>query len=520
MNDDEAVDLIVGAVLDSLLRRMSERPQLRAAVHHLALRLAEATRPVEEPAGRPAGAEAQAQARPASAPDDPERTAAADAEPLQARADPPPPLATKLLRLGSASMELEVPGSPESTAPAAPARGNAGGPMVPTRDHSSPATLPVGQDESLTLSIVAKRCRLKAEACRWIVSGGRELLQARPPSMREEDLVRRARAFPRCFLWMLHEGARLTSDRGLERIAACYENAGAAAELVSDILHDERRVDDLLPDAMRLLAEAQSALRVALAAAAIDREEDQYAAFRWLRERAERHRIYVERHMRLDDPADPEASDDLEQRLERFRDGFEGWQRCEAERRKLLGKVRYHCKRLAGGDAVDPAEEWRTVLATVASLVEGGLPTSDVGLRDLLLPVMDRLPEEVEPPPAARRVLGEIDAFLDSRPTAQEPARGRGGRRSSRRRSCCGAAWPCSSAVSRTRPPRATSRRCWSWRSSAGSRSAPTAPSPPSRRRSPAPRWRWSSSWPSSRTRTTARACAACAGPTASPASC
>ena len=60
--------------------------------------------------------------------------------------------------------------------------------------------------------------------------------------------------------------------------------------------------------ALDLLAEAQSALRVAIDRIDGPKDQDQFRVYDWLRGVAAREQIFIRRHMRLDDPADPAPS--------------------------------------------------------------------------------------------------------------------------------------------------------------------------------------------------------------------
>ena len=80
-----------------------------------------------------------------------------------------------------------------------------------------------------------------------------------------------------------------------------------AAEACVKATNDEWLADEnTLHDAMQLLAESSSALRVALRQTwLVQPDRDQDETHLWLRTEAWRRSIYVERFMSLDDPADP-----------------------------------------------------------------------------------------------------------------------------------------------------------------------------------------------------------------------
>jgi hypothetical protein len=67
--------------------------------------------------------------------------------------------------------------------------------------------------------------------------------------------------------------------------------------------------------------------------------------------------------------------------------------------------------------APDQSEDhWRAVAATVDELVTDGLPTSNRELREVLLPVIETLPELTEFPQGFQAVLREVDRFMATCP--------------------------------------------------------------------------------------------------------
>jgi hypothetical protein len=83
-------------------------------------------------------------------------------------------------------------------------------------------------------------CRLKAEACRWNVQR-RELMDQFDEVVRpkDEDLIRRAKAVPDCFLWM--STAYAPNPKHVEvylDLAACFDNAAVAAHHLSLVLEE------------------------------------------------------------------------------------------------------------------------------------------------------------------------------------------------------------------------------------------------------------------------------------------
>ena len=285
------------------------------------------------------------------------------------------------------------------------------------------------------LSLVARRCRLKADACRWVIRRRRLVAEEADfqTEIRPTDHTFRQRCEPLsdCVLWMLSPYRALPDDDTLETVAQCYEALADAAELarsVRDALdHTPDDSHDDLEDSYALLAEAQSMLRRALADSVEDYEDaDQFDAFTWLKQRTDEDRIYIERHMRLKDPADPGRVADLAERINALSEAFENRRREEKRRASLLNKVRYHARRVRE-DTPTP-HDWNTLAGAVRDLVsERLLRPSNIELREILLPIVDDLPDDLDTPSEMDLVLREIDRYLASReqadPAGEEPHR-------------------------------------------------------------------------------------------------
>ena len=273
------------------------------------------------------------------------------------------------------------------------------------------------------LSVVAKRCNLKAECCRWatqrrrLVADGASFETTIGP--KDTDLLRRARELPDCYAWVLDPYAQLPGDRELEDMAAAYENVALSAEIVGDLYRRDNDAD-FLEDAYRLLAESQSALLKSLSDFEVERDQDQLDAFNWLRARTFEDRVYLDRHMKLSDPADPTDFADRRERIEELRSRIEARQSATRLRNNLLGKIRYICNRLPDRAQDDRLAQWNTLSTTVESLVECGVRPSARELREPLLPLIDDMPDSVSPGPRFSEVLASIDRYL----AEQEAARG------------------------------------------------------------------------------------------------
>jgi len=184
--------------------------------------------------------------------------------------------------------------------------------------ESAPASSP--DRTAIDLALVAERSRLKAEACRWVLrrreherSG-----EATDDALRaaDLDLINKARDMRGCWLWMLQQGAE-APDAIYEQLALVYEALANATEICDRVSARSGLSDRQLSEIYHLLAEAQSALWAGMQTAGAQRDQDQIDAFVWLRERTREERVYIERHMRREDPADPAAAPDLLDRIAR-----------------------------------------------------------------------------------------------------------------------------------------------------------------------------------------------------------
>ena len=249
----------------------------------------------------------------------------------------------------------------------------------------------------------------------------------------------------------------------LDDLGGCYQAAADAVAVVRGILDDSPQDREALEQSLELMAEAQSALRVAVERTEGRPDNDQFKAYQWLRAACWRLKIFIPRHMRVEDPADPTSWSDIDGRVERR---LRGWRRSasgpSSPRRCSSGCATTSsascntrpagarwCRRQRDGGHQRGAElshDWKTVMDTVDQMVRDGVPPSNAEVRDLLLPVLDAVPEtpEAEVPAGFERVMREIDRYVASRPAPRTPgARTTRPRRRPPRlrrpRNCCGA---------------------------------------------------------------------------------
>lgn len=274
--------------------------------------------------------------------------------------------------------------------------------------------------EQVPLSIMAKRCKVKAEACRLLVKrfGGS------PPETDESmPLFKRAAELPDCGLWMLTGSGFNPTPAVWENLAGAYEAASVACDLLDRVLP---RNDVGLEIGLNLAAESQSTLLYAV----VDTgrrgpDTDQIELFIRIRETGAQRRIYIPKFLKRDDRADPDNWKDVLARLTRE---FEPYKSLPPSTPDSSGKpkspdkpmhsVQYHLKKVKESPST---ANWPWIFKLIDEAITTGLSPADPGLRDLFLPVADLAPDDVEIPANVALVYREIDRHLAARPTDERP---------------------------------------------------------------------------------------------------
>jgi len=274
-----------------------------------------------------------------------------------------------------------------------------------------PASPPAERDA--VLPGITERMRLKAELARAVADRAR----TGPPI--DDGLLHRARS-AHCELSVLDLPEPAFAD--LATYADCLDAVAAGTELVRLLREHDPGDHERFAAAVRSLAAVQSALRIAASCLRRAADEDQVAVFGWLKETTKAERIFVDRHMRLDDALDPAdlagAVAPIRAELDAVRDGAD---RHEA-RTKGLRQVRYHADRIAKGKGSEHDRD--KIVDAITKLVADGLPPSNLELRALLLPVFDNLPAPDGRPAAYARVFADVELNRERRPRAngKQPA--------------------------------------------------------------------------------------------------
>jgi len=275
------------------------------------------------------------------------------------------------------------------------------------------------------LPMIETRCRLKRESLLWAID--RQALLAKRADYQTEispvdrELIRRAKELPDCYLWMLSAQWRPPENpRQLEDLAECFENMAAASSLARRLLADEGRERIVFEQALDLLAEAQSAVRMGVSQVNDYWDFDQNAVFRWLRGVAAREHILIKRHMRLDDPADPSRWADLQSRIGALESETLNREERTAERIKMLDSLRDKIDQIKNLDDEEGDEVWRDVAENVESLLKLGVAPGSRELYELLEAVIESAPI-IEDHPGFERVLEEVERRIDAGGFQAEP---------------------------------------------------------------------------------------------------
>ena len=295
-------------------------------------------------------------------------------------------------------------------------------PGPPARSVKPEGAWPPTSVHEEDLPIIEARCRLKAEAARWAAIRARRLKSganfATEIAPHDADLIGRAKALPFCFLWMCHPAQPLANDLALyDDLAGCFDTAADAVALLAHLGREASGELELLEQALHLAAEAQSALRGAVASVGASPDSDQGRLFSWVRAQGATYGIWISRFMRQEDPADPTQFARLHERLQQLDEKVQRLKDRDRLARKTINKIKYHIKRLQSHPDADHLIDWQTIVAAVDGLVQGGVPPSNTEIRDLLLPVLDDLPDQVELTKHFKLVEREIDRYLASSPT-------------------------------------------------------------------------------------------------------
>lgn len=256
------------------------------------------------------------------------------------------------------------------------------------------------------LSTMIDRCRLKAEGARWAIQRDERIregadfkLDVKPHDL---QIIDRAKHVANCFLWMNQPRADIRSKSlDFRRIADCFD--ALAETLVT--LNVALATDDteLFLESVQLIAEAQSALRCAVSKVEDHPDTDQQLAYHWLRNRASKDRFYISRFMKITDPADPGNCLNVQQKAIELRSQATV-ARPSRQRGSWLEKARFHLRKIASNLESTNEYDWLKVGDAIDQWIDEGGSIRSRELRDILLPLVDDIPD-VEFPANFERVI-------------------------------------------------------------------------------------------------------------------
>ncbi len=306
------------------------------------------------------------------------------AEPASAGRRPPRSWELVPLKLGDALIHLPLEGTIDELTSARNA-------AIESRRRAEAKTAGPADGFEVDLALIEQRCRLKAASCRLFI----EKRAAEGDPEAEDAVLRRlsemlamAKSMPNCFLWVFWRERTPPDDAALSRIADCYDAQADAVALVRRIEEcgeGSQSADEAA--ALQLLAEASSALRVALGCTWLTSDDrDQFEAHLWLKREAASRRMFIERHMTTDDPADPENVDDLRRRIREANDHLDSRARWARGVRNALGQIRYHAGLIIKNGPEDSSADWGKIEAAVARLEEMGVKPNDPRIAEAVGP--------------------------------------------------------------------------------------------------------------------------------------
>ena len=397
---DSPVEGALRRILDSLHAKARSDPSFAAILRAVGQSLTDIGTVEQQPSTAPTTPEPTAPpvAQATSAP-----TAPAPPPPPPA---PPTPKSEAVLRIAGLPVPVPVAGT---TAEAQAASAAAPRKIIPDPTPPDPRAS-AGSD----LALIARRARLKGQACRWVIDRRRFIRDGADRETyrtRDVEFYAKAKELNPCYLWMMDpHGPSLPDDELLENIAGCYETLATGVELalaMSAAGEDADFWEDLSP----VLAQAQSAVRGGLLN--IDRtlwDNDQRETFLWLRAQAEQRRVLIHRYMRLDDVASEKDWIAVQDKLAALRKDWEQGRQRDTQRQSLLAKARYHAKQCAKSPG-QWSHDWTKLAEAIEELVSSGVPASDSEVREILLPLEEDRPEH-EFGPGFSRVWEELDKYL------------------------------------------------------------------------------------------------------------
>ena len=273
---------------------------------------------------------------------------------------------------------------------------------------------------TLDFAALVQNCTLKKEAALWAAERQQSIAQGNKGDSEIEaqrlKLIETAQLRSDCYLWMCQREAPTGVEAvAYSELAGCFDATSQIALLLEPIVSNDEEDESLLEPALTLAAEAQAALRNAITAVNGTIDSDQVKLFQWLKAMTYEHQIHIREYMSKWNSAQPAAWAALKARIQELADRIQEFKQLTRLRQKLFSKVRHRCRVIEGAAGEERLEDWQRLSEAISSLIDSGLPPSNIELRDYLLPILDQLPAVLDLPKNFQLVLREIDRYLASR---------------------------------------------------------------------------------------------------------
>jgi hypothetical protein len=181
-----------------------------------------------------------------------------------------------------------------------------------------------------------------------------------------------------------------------ETLAGAFDAAAAAVELMA--LHEQAPPDlagSTAAEVYALAAEAQSVLLYAVAETQLVRQDfEQVQLYIRIIEATKRLGVYVHRYLKREHRADPATWPDLLRRIDDASARLRSYGTREKVRKRVLSNLRYKLTKLQD-DPGGNAGEWPRIAELLNEATGEGIPPSHVELRELLVPVLDFIPDDL-----------------------------------------------------------------------------------------------------------------------------
>ena len=263
--------------------------------------------------------------------------------------------------------------------------------------------MPEGYDEpDRGLLSIVTRTRLRAQVTRAVAA------RDRTGAPIDDTLVHRSRS-EGASLWVME--LLDPEPVAIDILAECLDAVADAVEIV--VLLDSHEPANRVrrAQAVKDVAAVQSALRIATSALRDTEDDDQVAIFRWCAAVTKGERIFVERHMRLTDPLDPAEIPDVVAPIHADLEQLKKRAAMGAARKKTYNKLKYLVHQIES-DKHTPQDPDK-IADAVTTLAADGMPASSPQFREVLLPVLNRLPSSEGRSPDYARVIRELNLHLE-----------------------------------------------------------------------------------------------------------